>query len=123
LAPIQLITLILRVTMEAGIVAGLAYWGVHAGSSTATKLLLGIGAPAVGFGIWGAVDFHQAGHGEHLRLIEELAISLVAAAALWAADQHTAGLALGVLTIAYHALVYATGGTLLEQEPATRSPT
>jgi hypothetical protein len=41
-----------------------------------------LGAPLVGFGFWGAVDFHQAGRfAEPLRLIQELAISALAAVA------------------------------------------
>jgi hypothetical protein len=114
----QLILLLLRVTMETGIVTALAYWGAHSASTTPAKAAYGIGAPAIGFGIWGTVDFHNAGrHSEQLRLIEELAISLAAAAALYTADQPAAGIGLAVLSLAYHALVYATGATLLEHQP------
>ena len=117
MTPRQLTTLILRVTMEIGIVAGLCLWGVHTADTTPTKIALGAGAPLVGFGIWGAVDFHQAGHlAEPLRLIEELVISLTAALALTAAGAPTAGIALAALSISYHVVVYATGQTLLEQE-------
>ncbi len=121
LSPIQLLVLVLRVTMEAGIVAGLAYWGVHTGSTPPAKVALGIGAPLVGFGIWGAVDFHQVGrYAEAFRLAEELAISLVAAAAVATAGRVAVGVTLGVLSVSYHALVYATGATLLERQPAAR---
>ena len=120
LSATQLAMLILRVTMETGIVAALAYWGAHTPSSTGIKVLFGIAAPLIGFGIWGAVDFHQAGrHAEHLRLVEELVISLLAAAALCATGEQLAGVALGALSIVYHTLVYATGATLLKHEPAT----
>ena len=61
MTPRQLTTLILRVTMEIGIVAGLCLWGIHTADTTPTKIALGTGAPLIGFGIWGAVDFHQAG--------------------------------------------------------------
>jgi Protein of unknown function (DUF2568) len=115
LSPAQLALLILRVTMEIGVVVALAYWGVHVASSTGLAVVLGIGAPLVGFGIWGTVDFHQAGrHAEWLRLAEELTITLLAAAALYQTGQPAAGVALATLSIIYHTLVYATGTTLLD---------
>jgi hypothetical protein len=108
-----------RVLIEIGIVLGLAYWGVHTGSSPATKAALGFGAPVLGFGFWGAVDFHQAGRfSEPLRLIQELAISGLAALALYVAGQHALGLLLALLSLAYHGLVYMQGARLLEH----RSP-
>ena len=53
----QRVNLMLRTMMEYGVVIALIYWGVHTGDSTAAKMLLAGGAPALGFGIWGAVDF------------------------------------------------------------------
>ncbi len=100
--------------MELGIVAALAYWGIHTGHNVTSKAALGIGAPAAGFGFWGAVDFRQAGHAaEPLRLGQELIISGLAALALFVAGLHVLGIALLVLTIAYHGLVYAMGRRLL----------
>ena len=55
----QRFTLALRVLMEAGVVVGLAYWGARTGEGAAAKILLGVGAPVLGFGSWGAVDFHR----------------------------------------------------------------
>ena len=108
-------TLVLRVLMEAGIVAAFAWWGYRTGAGTGMKILLAVGAPAVGFGFWGAVDFHQAGRlAEPLRLLQELAVSALAAVALYAAGQHLLGWALGLLSAAYHALVYLQGGRLLK---------
>ncbi len=110
------ITLSLRVLMELGIVAALATWGFHTGSSTGSRIALAIGASVVGFGFWGLVDFHQAGRwSEPLRLVEELAISGLAAAAWYVAGRHALGWALGVVSIAYHGLVYAQGGRLLKR--------
>ena len=101
--------------METGIVAAFAYWGYQTGQTLAIKILLAIGAPLVGFGIWGIIDFHQAGRiAESLRLIEELIISGLAALALYAARQPALGWALGVISIVYHALVYMSGGRLLK---------
>lgn len=109
------LTLLLRVLMEAGIVGAFAWWGYRAGAGTGMKILLAVGAPALGFGFWGAVDFHRAGRlAEPLRLLQELAISGLAAAALYAAGQHLLGWALGMLSVAYHALVYLQGGRLLK---------
>lgn len=124
LTPVAGVTLGLRALLEAGVVGGLAYWGVHTGDGTPTKVLLGLGAPVVGFGIWGAVDFRSAGRwAEPLRLVEELAISAVAAAALFAAGRRGLGLGLAGLSVGYHALVYATGARLLGDGIDQRSGT
>jgi Protein of unknown function (DUF2568) len=119
LTPFAAVTLGLRVLMEAGIVFGLAYWGVHAGDSTAGRIALGILAPVLGFGLWGAVDFHQAGRfAEPLRLVQELVISGLAALALYAAGLHVVGVSLAALSVVYHALVYLSGGALLNRPKA-----
>ena len=86
MAPVQRLLLLLRVLMEVSVVVALAFWGVHVGDSIAAKVALGIAAPVLGFGVWGAVDFHQAGRlGEPLRLVQELIISLLAALAWYTA--------------------------------------
>lgn len=104
----------LRGAMELGVVAGLAYWGLQTGASTGAKALLAVGTPALGFGIWAAVDFRRAGRlSEPLRLVEELLISELAAGAWYAAGQHAMAVALGAASIATHALVYALGDRLL----------
>jgi hypothetical protein len=108
--------LALRALMELGIVVGLGYWGYKVGGSLGTRFLLAIGAPLVGFGFWGMVDFRQAGKfAEPLRLIQELVISGLAAAAWYASGQHSLGISLGLVSLVYHVLVYALGGTLLKQ--------
>jgi len=114
MSAMQRLNLVLRVLLEMGVVAAFAYAGVHAGESASAKFLLGIGAPLVGFGLWGAVDFHRSRYGEFLRLVQELVISGLAAIALYAAGAHTLAIALGVLSIVYHALVYASGERLLK---------
>jgi hypothetical protein len=116
---LRLANVALRGVMEAGIVAALAYWGVKTGSTTAAKIALGVAAPTLGFGIWGAVDFRQWGAlAEPLRLSEELLISGAAAVALYAAGQHALAWALAALSVAHHALVYALGMRLIEEEAA-----
>jgi hypothetical protein len=108
----------LRVATEVGIVAAFAAWGVHVGGGAVSKVLLGIGVPVVGFGFWGAVDFRQARRlAEPLRLLQELAVSLLAAVALYAVGEHVLCFALAAVTLVYYALVYATGRRLLR--PAT----
>lgn len=107
--------LALRAIMELGIVLALAYWGFQTGNNLGMKILLGIIAPLLGFGFWGAIDFHQAGNmAEPLRLIEELIISGLAALALFVAGQHALGWTLGLISIVYHVLVYVSGGRLLK---------
>lgn len=113
---LQPFNLAMRGVMEAGIVAGFAFWGWHAGTGPATKAALAIGAPVIGFGFWGAVDFHRAGAmAEPLRLIQELAISLLAALAFYAAGAQALAWALAALSLVHHALVYALGGRLLKR--------
>lgn len=112
---IQKVNLALRATMEFGIVLALGYWGFHSGQTSAAKWLLAIGAPALGFGFWGMVDFHQAGRvSESLRLVQELLVSGLAAVALYAAGQHALGWALAINSVIYHGLVYLSGNKLLK---------
>jgi Protein of unknown function (DUF2568) len=112
---IKWFNLVLRATMETGIVAAFAYWGYQTGQTPAIKIILAIGAPVVGFGIWGTIDFHQTGRiAEPLRLIEELIISGLAALALYMAGQPVLGWTLGVISVVYHVLVYLSGGRLLK---------
>ena len=114
------INLLLRVTIETGIVVALGFWGYHHGGSSAAKTALTIVAPTIGFGVWGAVDFHQAGRlAEPLRRAQELAISGLAAVAWYRAGYHGLGLALAALSLGYHVLVHATGARLLKPRPAT----
>lgn len=114
LAKLQWPNLALRAVMELGIIVGLGYWGYQVGGNLGTKLLLAIGAPVIGFGFWGMVDFHQAGQfAEPLRLLQELIISIIAALALYITGQRALGVTLALISIVYHILVYMTGGTLL----------
>ncbi len=112
---LESINLALRALMEAGIVLGLGYWGWHEGRSTFTRVLLALAVPTAGFGFWGAVDFRGAGRAaEGLRLAQELAVSGLAAVALYVAGARALGWALGAVSVVHHALVYLTGGRLLK---------
>jgi Protein of unknown function (DUF2568) len=118
MSALRLTNVALRGLMEAGIVGALAYWGVHAGDSVAAKVL-GVIAPTVGFGIWGAFDFRRTGRlGEPLRLAEELIISALAALALFVAGQHVLAWVLVCMSLLHHGLVYALGMRLLRDRPA-----
>ena len=118
MSAIERLRLTLRAVLEVGVVAGLAYGGIHTGQGPAAKVLLGVGAPLVGFGFWGAVDFRRVRHAEGLRLLQELVISGFAAGAFYAAGVHPLGIAVAALSILYHALVYVSGARLLEPDDA-----
>lgn len=99
--------------------AGFAYWGVNTADGAAGKVLLGVAAPAIGFGAWGTLDFRGAGrHAELFRLVEELAISGLAALALTASDQVGLGVGLAVVSAVHHVLTYAIGERLLKPPEA-----
>ncbi len=122
MSPLSAFNLALRALMEFGIVAGFAYWGVHSADSLAGKLSLGLAAPAVGFGIWGAVDFRNAGpRAELMRLGEELTISGLAALALVTSGQVALGVCLAAISVLHHGLVYMIGERLLKS-PANATP-
>jgi len=109
-------TLVMRWIMEAGVVLGLIYWGVRAGSSVEMKILLAVIAPAVVFGFWGLVDFRWIGRpAEFLRLVQELAITGVVAVALFLVGSPVLGLVLAGLSILQHSFVYIAGDRLLKE--------
>lgn len=115
--PAELLNLALRGIMEAGLVAGLGYWGFHAGRGAGSKIALGILLPLAVFAVWGLVDFRRAGRlAEALRLVEELVLTGLAALALYAAGHPATGLALAAVSILHHVLVYALGGRLLKPQ-------
>ncbi len=49
----QRINLLLRVTMELGIVLALGYWGFHTGKSESMKIILGVSSPRSDFWLLG----------------------------------------------------------------------
>lgn len=109
------INVALRGIMELGIVLGLGYWGYYTGENMTWKILLGLGAPVLGFGFWGMVDFHQFGkNGEYFRLVQELVITGGVAVLLIIADQLLAGVLMAGLSVIHHALVYLLGDKLLK---------
>jgi hypothetical protein len=108
--------LALRAIMEVGIIVALGYWGFQTGKNITVEVLLGIGAPVIGFGFWGLVDFRQAGQAaETLRLVQELVICGIAAVALYSVGLHTLGWTLGLVSVVHHALLYLLGERLLKE--------
>ena len=107
--------LVLRALMETGLVAALAYWGYHTGDQTLSKILLALFAPLLVFGFWGAFDFRNVGpNPEIARLLQELLLSGLAAAALYYVGQRSFAFTLALLSIIHHALVYLLGDRLLK---------
>lgn len=107
--------LLLRGLMELGIIVGLATWGYHAGQTLALKLLLAIGAPLVIFSFWSLFDFRGVvPNPEPYRLLQELALSGLAAIAWIAAGRRTLGWTLAITSIVHHILIYMLGGKLLK---------
>jgi len=114
---LRLINVGIRGVMEIGVIAGLGYWGYALGETVGTKILLAILIPLIGFGFWGAVDFHQAGKtSELLRLVQELLISGLAAVGFYAAGQHVSCLILAFVSIIHHALIYFIGDRLIKNQ-------
>jgi hypothetical protein len=113
--PTQLVLLATRATMEGSLVAAFAWWGWRHGGSTTGSVVWAVATPALGFGVWGAIDFRRAGSmGELLRLVEELVLTALAAAALLDVGQGGLAIALAALSLVYHVAVYATGARLLK---------
>jgi hypothetical protein len=109
------LNLTLRALMESGIVLGLGFWGFQTAATVLGKALLGIGLPICVFAFWGLVDFRRAGPiGEVLRLLQELLISGIAAAAVYIAGLPILGWTLALLSVVHHLMVYALGDKLLK---------
>ncbi len=110
------LNVVLRAVMELGVVVGLSVWGYSIATGFWLRILLALIAPAIGFGVWGLVDFRNTGVlAEPLRLTEELLISGLAALAFYVAGYQVPGWSLAVLSIIHHCLVYLTGRRLLEK--------
>ena len=112
----QKLTLTFRAILELSIVIAFGYWGFHFSNRDWVKIVFLFFFPIVGFGIWGAIDFHQFENAELFRLVEELIISLIASYGLYLSNQTLFSLFLASLTIIYHILVYSFGERLLKTE-------
>ncbi len=112
----QKINLLFRSVLEVSIVFAFGWWGYHTGVTQTMKIFLMIITPLFGFGFWGLIDFHQMGKlSEALRLIQELLISGLAAAALFVTGARIWGMILAIWSVTYHTMVYITGNRLLRK--------
>ena len=116
LAPFKWINVGLRAVMELGIVLGLGYSGYHSGTTALSKILLAIAYPVIGFGVWSLLDFHRTGQGaEYYRLTEEILISGLTAWLVFRAGKPQLGIALALISIVHHLLIYLLGDRLLKK--------
>jgi hypothetical protein len=118
----QKLNLLLRAILEISIIMALAFWGYSTGNNILSRIIFLVLFTMVGFGIWGAIDFHQfSKYAEYFRLIQELMISLVAAWGLYVSGEVTFSWFLVILTIIYHLLVYLSGEKLLKNDRKQKS--
>ncbi|MFJ9842765.1 YrdB family protein [Kitasatospora sp. NPDC101155] len=97
--------------LELAMLAALCYWGFKTGPNLATRLLLGIGAPALAATVWGL--FLAAG-GPKFRpplgvdIALKLLVLLTAALALHATGRTTLAVVYAVLVVISVAVEYST---------------
>ena len=98
--------------LELWALGALGYWGFQTGNGLLMKLLLGIGAPLIAAVAWGLFVAPKASIPvpSPVRLLIELAVFGAAAAGLWQRDHATMAIALLVILVVNHGLIY-----LLEQ--------
>jgi hypothetical protein len=94
------LTLTVRFLCELAMLAALAYWGFGVGDGV-TAWLLGLGAPLLAAGIWGALVAPKARWPLPIpaRLMIELVLFAVAAGALAVAGQPVLAVVLGVAAL------------------------
>ncbi|WP_051711151.1 YrdB family protein [Streptomyces sp. NRRL S-350] len=97
--------------LELAMLAALCYWGFKTGSTLATRLLLGIGAPALAAAVWGL--FLAAGGPRYrLPVAAEIVLKLLvlgtAALALYATGRTTLAVVYGALVAVSVAVEYST---------------
>jgi uncharacterized protein DUF2568 len=97
--------------LELSVLAALAYWGFQTGQGTIARIALGIGAPAVAIVVWALFGSPQAAW--HLNGVYRLLLQVVffgsAAVALFAAGQHSLGVAFALVFVLNTVLAYALG--------------
>ena len=88
--------LALRLLLELALLVILALWGLHAAEALSLRLLAGLGAPAAAALLWGLFvsPNRRFELGRIPRLLLELALFALAAAALWQLGRPVAGLLL-----------------------------
>jgi hypothetical protein len=103
--------LALRFLLELAGVVALGYWGYRAGGSTPVRIALAIGAPALLVVVWAVVVAPGAEHPlpQLARMVIGTVLLELAAVALVAAGQRTAGIVLGVVVLANAVLMAVLG--------------
>ncbi|MGW3041491.1 YrdB family protein [Kitasatospora sp. NPDC001159] len=97
--------------LELAMLAALCYWGFKTGSNLATRLLLGLGAPALAGIVWGL--FLAAGGPKFrqplgVEIVLKLLVLLTAALALHATGRTTLAVVYAVLVVISVAVEYTT---------------
>ena len=108
---IKLANLALRFLLELCALAALGYWGFKTGASPVAKIGLGIGAPLLAAIVWGMLVAPRAPIPAPwlLRLIVELVVFGLAAAALYSAGHPTLAWVLILVFVINRVLMYAWG--------------
>jgi Protein of unknown function (DUF2568) len=109
----------LRFLLELCALAALAYWGLRV-SSGVLQWVLGLGAPLAMAVVWGSFMSPKATRPLHdpARLLAEIAIFGLAAAALADADQPALAIALAAAVAVHLILTFAFG----QREPSAAAP-
>jgi hypothetical protein len=105
------VNLAVRLLLELGALAALAYWGLQAGQGTAMKVLLGVGAPLLAALLWGTFVAPKAKRrlADPPRLTLELAVFGAGAAALVASGLTALAAAFALVVAVSLALMFAWG--------------
>ncbi|TYC68462.1 DUF2568 domain-containing protein [Streptomyces sp. CB01881] len=110
--PVTVVNGGLAFALELGLLAALCYWGFRTGSGTVTRVLLGLGAPALAAVVWG-LFLAAGGPTFRLPLAAEIALKLAVFAAgglaLHAAGRPTLGLVFGALALVSVTVEYTLG--------------
>jgi len=95
--------------LELAMLGALGYWGFHTVSSVPLKWVLGIGVPALVIVFWSLFMAPNAEHriGWPWLPVISLALFLVSAAALYAANARTTAIVLAVVAVVNGLLVFA----------------
>jgi hypothetical protein len=96
----------LAFALELAAIVALGYWGFQAGGSTAGKVLLGLGTPAVAIVLWALFAAPQASVSSPvLHWVTVVLVFGGAAVGLWASGQHLLGVLLPVVFVANLAII------------------
>jgi len=111
---VRFLNLGLRFVLELGALVALAWWGFHAGDSTASDLILGFGLPLLAAVVWGLFIAPRARFPVSLKVRApvEMGIFLAAVLAFWGVGQRGLAVAFALLAAVSELLLYALGEPL-----------